>query len=47
MEFAGVSEGLMTAASRKPYGARRVSYDGGRTWRPVEPPALARHLLGP
>jgi hypothetical protein len=45
LQFAGVSEGLMTAASNKAYGARRVSYDGGRTWRPIEPRALARHLF--
>jgi len=44
-QFAGVQEGVMLAASHRPYGDLFASYDSGRTWRPLETPHLARHLL--
>jgi len=43
--FAGVQEGVMLAASPRPYGDLFTSFDSGRTWRPLDTRRLARHLL--
>jgi len=45
-QYAGVEEGLLTAASKQPYGTRLVSYDAGRTWQPPRAEDLVRHVLG-
>jgi hypothetical protein len=44
-EFTSVQEGVMTAATREPYGDLLGSFDGGATWRPIRAPDLARTLL--
>jgi len=38
-------EGVFVAASRRPYGDRFASFDGGDTWQPLRSRALVRHLL--
>jgi hypothetical protein len=43
--FVDVHEGVLVAASRRPYGDRFASYDGGRTWRPIRINALLRHMF--
>jgi hypothetical protein len=46
-QYAGLSEGILTAASTQAYGTRVVSYDGGRTWQPVFIGDLVKHTLRP
>ena len=43
--FAEVQEGVMLAASHKPYGDLFASYDSGHTWLPLNARQVARHLL--
>jgi hypothetical protein len=43
--FAGVHEGILTTATRRPYGTTWVSYDGDATWLPLQVDPLVRHLL--
>lgn len=43
--FVGVQQGVMLAASHKPYGDLLASFDGGRSWQPLKTRQLVKHLL--